>query len=115
MVIFFSSHCLAIDNDIIVYSTQMEQGAAVIMGKVYYTKKFQVSIFNLSQKNIDLSSSCLKAYTSDNKVFDFNTVDNTLLIDTLEPMNITEGYVNFRFTDESIYFATVIKVDINCK
>lgn len=101
--------------DVAVHATQQSQGSVSIINKAYYTKKFDVSIVNLSESSIDLSSLSLVANSPDGKVFKLGTIDETLVSGNLEPMKIAKGIAVFTSEDDSVYFASMVKSNFDCK
>lgn len=104
----------AIDS-VVVYSTQKNDGSTSIGAKSYYTKDFNVSIANLSDKEIDLSSLCLIAYSPDGKAFALDTVSDELAQKKLKPKAMVEGDAVFSSKDSSVYSAAMVKIADSCK
>jgi hypothetical protein len=101
-------------ESVAVYSTQQEQGSAAIGSKVFYTKSFIVSVANISDKTLDLSKLCIQVFSSDGKAFKLDTVDEKLASGSLKPNVMVKGEAVFTSSDESVYKASLVKINDKC-
>lgn len=102
-------------NNIGVYATEKFSGSNYVSGKSLYTKTFDVTIGNLSNKDIDLSKICLKAYSSDNRELFLDTVDEKLTSGILKGGNTVKSFAMFASETDDISGATLVKVSDRCK
>jgi hypothetical protein len=112
---FCSAINAAVPNKIAVFSTEQSNGSISIGEKSSYTKTLEVTINNLSNKDVDLSSLCLNILGPDNKQFKLDTVDEILVKGTLKSGKAVKGMALFSSEDSSIYKETLIKISDDCK
>ncbi|CDL87840.1 DUF4354 family protein [Xenorhabdus cabanillasii] len=110
----FTAHASALDN-VAVYSTEKSNGSISVGGKNAYTKSFEVAVANLSDKDIDLSKLCLKAYSPDKKEFSLDTVDEDLNQGTLKAGKSVKGIAVFASENDVVHKAALIKISDDCK
>lgn len=101
----FNSHAC----DVAVHATSLSEGSVSVFSSFYYTKKFDVSIVNLSENTIDLNLIHLRAYSPEGKSFKLHTVEESLFKGILKPMKIAKGFAVFSSEDDSVYLASMIK------
>lgn len=114
-LIFISGFCFADNNHkAAVYATEKNNGSISADGKNVYTKTFEVTLGNIYSNDIDLSKFCLKAYTSDNKEFTLDTVDEVLTTGILKQGESVKSFAMFSSSDEAILKASIVKITGNC-
>ncbi|HGJ5855367.1 DUF4354 family protein [Arsenophonus nasoniae] len=64
----------SVPNGVTVFASQKEAGSISTPKKSYYTKKFDVMVANLSEKELDLSKYCFKAFLGSWLGISINTV-----------------------------------------
>lgn len=101
--------------DAAIYATQISNGSVSIINKGFYTKKFDVSIVNLSDGEMDLSSRTLIASSPAGDIFKLDTVEESLVSGKLGSMKMAKGFAVFSSEDDSVYLATMVKFDKVCK
>ncbi|MFW5389532.1 DUF4354 family protein [Yersinia sp. 2544 StPb PI] len=101
--------------NIAVYATEKSNGSMSVGGKNAYTKTFDIVVANISDKDIDLSKFCLKAYSPDNKEFTPDTIDEVLTKGTLKEGTSVKSFAMFASENDAVYKAALIKISDNCK
>ena len=109
----FSASAATVDN-VAVYATERSQGSISIGAKNAYTKTFEVALAKLSGDSVDLSKVCLKAYSSENKEFKLDTVDQALSVGSLKEGKTVKGIAVFSSGDEAVLKATLVKISDEC-
>lgn len=66
-----------VPDGIAVFASQKEYSSISSARKSYYTKTFDVTVVNASEKDIDLSKYCFKAFLGSRK-FKVDTIGNNL-------------------------------------
>lgn len=105
----------AIPDNIAVLSTEKSSGSVSVGGKNLYTKTFEVSVVNLSSKDIELSEFCLLAYSLENKELKLDTVDEALAKGPIKEGGSVKGIVMFASESEDFNKTNIIKISDDCK
>ncbi|ASV33221.1 DUF4354 family protein [Candidatus Hamiltonella defensa] len=101
-------------DKIIVFSTEKSKGAFSIGRQQTYTKTFDIALSNNSQQDIELSTSCLKAFDSNGKEFKLDTVDEKLIPNKLKKGELVKGIAMFVSDDASVYGANIVRLVKEC-
>ena len=112
--ICFAANASTLSN-IAVYATEQSRGSISIADKTEYTKTFEVVIANLSENTFDLSKCWLKAYSSDNKEFKLDTVDEVLTSGSLRKGKPVKGIAVFASENDAVLKAVLVKISDDCK
>ncbi|UDQ82408.1 DUF4354 family protein [Erwinia rhapontici] len=100
----------AMQDNVMVYASARSDGSMSAGAKSFYTKTFDVSITNMSNKTIDLSKYCLTAYSPDHQAFKLDTVDDMLTNGKLNEGKSVKGQAVFSSESEKVYHAAMIKI-----
>lgn len=105
----------ATPESVAVLSTQKATGSLSEGAKIAYTKTFDVTVANLSGKDIDLSTMCLKAYSPENHEFKLDTVGENLTRGILKTGQSVKSTAVFAAQDDAVYQAALIKITDECR
>lgn len=110
----FTANATAPDN-VVVYSTEKSKGSISSGDKYAYTKSFEVVVANLSDKDFDLSTLCLKAFTPNQQDFKLDTVDEKLTKGMLKKGQQVKGMAVFASDNAAVQQTALIKLTDDCK
>ncbi len=113
-ILSFSAVAAKTDT-IAVIATQQEIGSISTGAKQVFTKRFDVTLANLSDKAINLRNLCLIAVSPDGKSFKLDTVDDALLSGQLPAQGSHKGLAIFSADDASVYQAVIVKISDSCQ
>ncbi|EMJ5884538.1 DUF4354 family protein [Enterobacter cloacae] len=102
-------------SNVAVYATEKSQGSISIGDKTAYTKTFEIVLTKLSADIIDLSNTCLKAYSRDNKEYKLDTVDEVLTSGSLKEGKPVKGIAMFASDNDDVLKAALVKISDDCK
>jgi len=102
-------------DSIAVIATQQEIGSISTGAKQVFTKRFEVTLANLSHQAINLNKACLTAISPDGKSFKLDTVDDALLSGQLPAQGNHKGLAIFSSDDASVYQAVIVKISDSCQ
>lgn len=112
--ICFTANASAPDNSA-VYATEQSKGSVSIGGKDAYTKTFEVTVANVSDKDFDLSKLCLKAISPDHQEFKLDTVDKNLTEGMVKKGQHVKGAAVFSSDNAAVLQAALIKLTDDCE
>lgn len=101
-------------SDVAVFATEKSQGSLSVGGKNAYTKSFSVSILNISEKVVDLSKLCLKAYSPEFSDIKLDTVDEKLISGVLEKGKQVSGLAVFASESNGVLGSALITISEDC-
>ncbi|MGN6448680.1 MAG: DUF4354 family protein [Brucella intermedia] len=105
-----SVHAETARKDLIVTSAPTTRSATSMEDKVYFTQRFDVVIGNVGNSDISLKDVVLVAQGDNGKLFDTDTIEDTLTSGILKPGQSAKGFVAFAYEDKTVYGAWVVKV-----
>lgn len=115
MVGFCCAANAAVPDNAAVYSTEKSKGSMSIGGKDAYTKSFEVVVANLSDKDVDLSTLCLKAVAPNQQEFKLDTVDEKLTKGLVKKGQQVKGVAVFASDNAAVQQTALIKLTDDCK
>ncbi|ADW76670.1 conserved hypothetical protein; putative exported protein (plasmid) [Rahnella aceris] len=104
----------ATPENVLVLSTQKVTGSLSVGAETVYTKTFDVTVANLSGKDIDLSTMCLKAYSQEKYEFKLDTVGGVLARGIVKAGQSVKSTAVFAAQDDAVYQATLVKITDEC-
>lgn len=104
----------SVPDGITVFASQKEDGSISSAKKSYYTKTFDVTVVNASEKDIDLSKYCFKAFLG-SREFKVDTIDENLHNKVLKNNESAKGLIVFASINRDITKAAVVKLTDKCK
>ena len=104
----------AIADEVSIIATPRSESATSLGGETFFSQTFDVTLTNVGEKEIDLTTLCLAARDSSGKEFHLDTIQNTLTSGTLKPGTNIKGFAGFAGPDESVYKARAVVISGNC-
>ncbi len=103
-----------VPDQLFVYATEKCNGSVSLGDKSAFMKSYTIAIANLTTRNVDLSTLCLRAYSTDNQEFTLDTVDEDLTQGILRRGKSIRGTAVFVSENNAIIKGALIKISDNC-
>lgn len=101
-------------ENVIVYANPDKIGSRTIGDQVYYSKTFNVMLFNATNKAVDLSKGCFQLVSKKDVKAELDTIHEKLITGKLSPNSNVKGFVEFLSENDSIYDAKAVKFKKSC-
>ncbi|EHJ8506518.1 DUF4354 family protein [Salmonella enterica subsp. diarizonae serovar 47:k:z53:[z84]] len=101
-------------NDIAVYAVEKSRSSVFIAEQTSYTKTFDVTLKNMSEKVISLSGLCIKGISSDGKEYIMSPVENNLMKGMLQPQKTVKGVLSVLGDTTAIHKVILVKPSDDC-
>ncbi len=101
-------------NDIAVYAEEKSRSSVFVAEQTSYTKTFEVTLKNMSEKVISLSGLCIKGVSSDGKEYVMSPVGNDIMKGMLQPQKTVRGILSALGDNSAIHKITLAKPSDDC-